>query len=197
MGVTSLLFQILSTRWQQRPQVLTWPKGIPFSLHSTEPHPRQASLGHILSGRWPAPQPKDALPSGMLWKSLTRQTKMLQPCGKTGNHSSVHSFILSANMYPAAAVSQASCLGGACSCDLITSYTHIYQIMRSLPSNSKLQSWRFKKGKQPRDRISTQCFPGSQEWLGSEVIEAGRIKSWLRVCPLWNYLSSFLPPPLS
>lgn len=27
------------------------PKGISLSLHSPEPHPRQASLGHILSGR--------------------------------------------------------------------------------------------------------------------------------------------------
>lgn len=42
------------------------PEGIPFRLHSTEPRPRQASLEHILSGRWPAPQVKDALPSGML-----------------------------------------------------------------------------------------------------------------------------------
>ena len=73
-AATSLMFQILSTRWQQRPQ---FPPG--STRHSIqpafhEPHPRQASLGHILSGRQPAPHLKDALSLecyGSLW--LDRQ----------------------------------------------------------------------------------------------------------------------------
>ena len=73
-AATSLMFQILSTRWQQRTQ---FPPG--STRHSIqpafhEPHPRQASLGHILSGRQPAPHLKDALSLecyGSLW--LDRQ----------------------------------------------------------------------------------------------------------------------------
>lgn len=88
-AATSHMFRILSTRWQQRPRFP--PRSTRHSIQPAfqEPHPRQASLGPILSGRQPALHLKDALPLecyGSLW--LDKDALVL---GKTRSHP-IHSF---------------------------------------------------------------------------------------------------------
>ena len=89
------MFQILSTRWQQQPQVP--PGSTRHSVQPTfqEPHPRQASLGHILSGRQPASHLRDALPLEC-YRSLWLDRQRRSGLGKNWKppiHSFTHSFL--------------------------------------------------------------------------------------------------------
>lgn len=91
------LFQILSTRWQQWPQVLPGFTRHSIQLAFQEPRPRQASLGHILSGRQPAPHLKDALPLEC-YRSRWLDRQRRSGLGKNWKppiHSFIHPFIKS------------------------------------------------------------------------------------------------------
>lgn len=127
-------------------------KGIPFSLHSPEPHPRQASLGHILSGRWPAPpHRKDALSSGMLWKFTTRQTKKCSGLEKNWKLP-IHSRVLRSCWIPCFLQRGAA---ETCSRRLAK--------QKGLPSNSKspscrLQQSTIKTRNLPRDGMLTRTL---------------------------------------